>query len=95
MPTTFEQAREIVRSAYEPHWKPEMGELVTLPIGYEDEIHWWVVVGAREALVDGDNDFQMFDLPVSLVKKETGELELVPFLDGDLDKLDAMTPTGG
>jgi hypothetical protein len=52
-------------------------------------------VGAREALVDGDNDFQMFDLPVSLVKKETGELELVPFLDGDLDKLDAMTPTGG
>lgn len=88
---TFTEARQLVYELFAPHWKPEMGELITLPRGYENATHYQVVVGAREA--EDDPDFSLFDGPIPLVDKETGEIQVTDFLSS-LELLEAMTPVG-
>jgi hypothetical protein len=88
---TFEQAREVVELALRPEWTADDGTLVTMPYGWEDATTWQVVAGAREALVDGDDDYERLDQPAYLVDKATGRLELAVKIEV-LDRLDEMTP---
>lgn len=90
---TFDQARQVVLSYLFPQWIRQMGTLVALPTGYENDTHWQVIAGAKEALSGDDSAFQLMDGPAFLVDKETGELTLVNVITS-LDELYAMTPTG-
>jgi hypothetical protein len=91
---TFENARQIVLSYLFPRWPVQNGTLVALYHGYENDTDWQVLAGAKEALIDGDDSFQLMDAPAFLVDKSTGALTLLNVIS-NLDELDAMTPTGG
>lgn len=93
MAVTFEEARRIVFGALRPEWKRSQGTLVTLPAGYEDDTHWHVIAGARQWLVDRDDNFSIMDAPVLLVNKKTGTVERLSVLE-DADRLRRMTPVG-
>lgn len=88
---TFREARQIVEDALRPEWPADGGTLVTLDHGWQDDQSWHVVAGAREALVDGDRDYQVMDQPAYLVDKATGRLDELAMIES-LDRLDAMTP---
>jgi len=88
---TFEEARQLVQHSLRGSWSPKLGTLVTLPSGFEESTHWRVIAGAREALVDGDRDFDLMDAPAFLVSKTTGAVERLVVID-NLDRLDSMTP---
>jgi hypothetical protein len=88
---TFAQAREAVEAVFRPQWNDELGHLVTLPSGFETPDHWIVVAGAREALVEGDEGFQLMDPPVPMVNKQTGQVELRDFFDV-AEQIDVATP---
>jgi hypothetical protein len=92
MTVTFDDARRRVQIHLAAKWSDQLGTLTTLPEGFEDATHWRVVAGAREALVDGDDDYQLMDAPALLVDKRTGAVTEVSVLD-HLDQLDRMRPT--
>jgi hypothetical protein len=91
--TTFSEARRRVQIHLAARWSPELGTLTTLPQGFEDATSWRVIAGAREALVDGDADYELMDAPALLVDKTTGAVSELSVLD-NTDRLDRMRPTG-
>ncbi len=90
---TFEQARQLVVDHVRPQWSPSLGELITLPDGFEDATHWRVIAGAREALVDQNRDFDAMDMPALLVGKYSAGMVVELAVIANLDRLDRMTPT--
>lgn len=90
---TFDEARTLIRAEVQRDWPPEYGELMVADYGYHDEQAWFVVWGAREALVDNNFDFVIMDAPVFFVDKVTGEITEEPMIEV-LDRLDAMEPVG-
>jgi hypothetical protein len=91
---TFDEARRRVQIYLSSRWSDQLGALTTLPHGFEDATRWRVIAGAREALVDGDDDYQLMDAPALLVDKRTGAITELSVLD-HLDQLDRMRPTAG
>lgn len=91
---SFTEARRRVQIHVAARWRKDMGTLMTSEHGYQDPTHWWVIVGAREALVDGNEAYRVLDMPALLVDKQTGEIEELPMLTS-FDRLDPMTPTEG
>lgn len=90
----FDRARRLGLAHVAPTWTPEIdGELYVAPYGAEDDTHFRVIVGAREALVDGNFLFERMDAPVLLVDKVTGEVLELTFLD-NLERLGAMKLLG-
>lgn len=87
----FQQACDRVRRALTP-W-PHLGDLYVAPYGAEDETHWQVVYGNREALVDDDPVFVLMDAPIALVSKATGEIEWLDYLP-NMARVNAMRPFG-
>ncbi len=91
---TFAEAREIVRGQLESHWTPGSGTLYVAQDGFEDADYWLVRAGAREALVDGDPRFDIYDCCELVVGKESGRFGLLHLpLYGD--RLARMTPVSG
>jgi hypothetical protein len=88
---TFAEARALVAAELAPGWPSRLGTFHVRPTGYEDDRAWLVVVGAREWLVDGDEDFVVFDAPAILVDKRTGRIERLVVIE-HLDRLGAMQP---
>lgn len=88
---TFEQARQIVLDDLRKTWHPDNGTLITLPTGAEDATHWRVIAGAREALIDGDHDYDLMDAPALLVSKYGGAITRLIVI-ANLDRLESMTP---
>jgi len=88
---TFEQARAIIEASLRPHWPTGYGTLTTLPTGRQDATHWRVTAGAREYLIDGDDDYDLFDAPAYLVSKEDGSITRLVVI-ANLDRLDSMRP---
>lgn len=92
--TGFEDARRIVREKYAAQGRyAGPGTAYVAPWGWEDMTHWRVVLGAREALVNGDDDFTWLDAPVFLVNKATGGASVVTMIE-NLDRVQAMRPVG-
>jgi hypothetical protein len=89
---TFEQARQIVEDDLRKTWNPDDGTLVTLPTGSEDAMCWRVFAGARESMIEGDHDFDLFDFPALLVSKGSGHISRLSVIE-NLDRLNRMTPT--
>lgn len=78
---SYREATEIVTKELEPKW--EFGTFYVEPKGYENDEVFMVPYGAKEFLVDDDDEFMVTDSPVALVNKETGELNLVVYLDNE------------
>lgn len=89
----FAEARRRVQIAVAAKWPDDLGTLVTLPTGYEDAASWRVIAGAREALIDGNDDYQVMDMPALLVDKQTGAIQELPVV-ANFARLDRMIPTG-
>jgi len=90
---TFERARVIVEAYEAATWRADRdGTLYVAPGGYEDAEGYLVIVGARELLVDGDQDYLTLDDRAVTVEKATGEVFELDALR-DAPRLLAMTPT--
>lgn len=75
---SYKEATEIVTKELQPKW--EFGTFYVEPKGYENDEIFMVPYGAKEFLVDDDDEFMVTDYPVAFVNKETGELDLVDYL---------------
>lgn len=89
--TTLGQAQRRARTELRAGWT--LGTFYVAPWAYEDEHDYLVIVGAREHLVDDDDDYVDTDGLVTLVDKATGKLVQRQYLD-DAERYDAMTPCG-
>lgn len=90
---TFDDARRIAEDTLRPTWPADHGTFTVSPYGWEDATHWRVEAGAREYLVNGDDDFCPLDGPAYLVDKATGALTQLPIL-ADGDRIRAMRRVG-
>jgi hypothetical protein len=80
---TFKAARETVLAQLKREWGDTGGTPIALRTGYQNDTHWQVVAGAREYLVGNDDDFALFDAPVWLVDKATGEITKASVIEDD------------
>jgi hypothetical protein len=83
MAVTYEQAREIVRQAAEPGWTLGTSCLVDRMI-VENDTMYAFTVGAREWIVDGDEDY-LVEGAMPVVFKDDGRLAWVPSAQIALD----------
>lgn len=88
---SFEAARALVRKELAPGWT--LGTLYVAPWGYEDNFQYQLIAGARENLVDDNEDFLDTSGLVYLVDKDDGTIESV-FYQENSEELDAMRPIG-
>jgi hypothetical protein len=75
----YEQARELARQAAEPGWAVGTFCLDDRHITEDDEVYVFTV-GARELLVDGDEDFLMYGNSLPVVSKKDGSVEWQPWV---------------
>ena len=88
---TFAEAREIVRGELQSHWTPGAGTSYVAPDGFEDADYWLVRAGAREALVDDEPWFEIYDSCELVVDKTSGRFGLL-HVPWHRDRLRRMTP---
>lgn len=72
MPVSYEQARESVRARFEPGWDLGTFCLDDRKIVENDEFYVFAV-GAREALIDEDDDYMIYG-GITIVYKEDGKI---------------------
>jgi hypothetical protein len=89
----FAEARAIVKQAEGRNWDEQRGTFHVADYGWENETFWSLAVGAREWLVDNDQNFANDDDLLYFVNKETGELTTPSAVDF-LDQLVDFTPVG-
>lgn len=85
---SYMEATEIVTRQLADSWEP--GTFYVDPEGFENNELFMVPYGAREFLVNDDETFLVMDSPIALVNKETGELDLVVYLDNQ-DLIESLT----
>jgi hypothetical protein len=76
---SYIEATAIVARGLADSWEP--GTFYVDPEGFENNELFMVPYGAREWLVNEDDTFLVMDSPIALVNKETGELDLVVYLE--------------
>jgi hypothetical protein len=76
---SYIEATAIVARELADSWEP--GTFYVDPEGFENNELFMVPYGAREWLVNEDDTFLVMDSPIALVNKETGELDLVVYLE--------------
>lgn len=90
---TFAEARATVESVIGIDWTPEQGTFHVAEYGWENSEFWSLSAGAREYLVDNDQEFRTVDDRLFFVNKKTGELTTPSAVDF-LDQLVEFTPVG-
>lgn len=85
---TFDDAKRLVDEADRPRWTGP-GTFYVAPTGFEDDRSFNVIVGASEALVDGDARYVGIEGVLVLVDKKTGAISRGVYLD-DRRRYDAM-----
>ncbi len=96
MAVTFDDARLIADRECRDRFTEMLAGRGTFHVadwGFEDDDSFSMIVGAWEAIVDGDDSYQVFDAPRVLVDKNTGELSEVNYLMNRA-RLREMTPVG-
>lgn len=88
---TYDEAREAVTREIAPLWGDTRGTLYVAPSGFEDRLGYFVPWGAREWMVDGDENFILLNNAATFVDKVTGFVEITT-LSTVLDRVDAMSP---
>jgi hypothetical protein len=90
---TFEEARAVVTAALLPEWNADLGTFYVADYGWESDQFYSMAVGAREYLVDKNQDFlQVNDLLYLVEKKTARYVEAVAY--ENLELLDSLTPIG-
>jgi hypothetical protein len=92
---TFEQARAAVAAVNEPAWEDDHmpGTYMVAGYGWEDAGAFLVIDGAKEFLVDGNDEYEVMDAPAVFVDKATGTVMEAVFLEVQ-DRIMAMAPVG-
>jgi hypothetical protein len=90
MAVTYEQAREIVREAFEAGWWHGTFCLDDRQITETDEVYAFSV-GAREYLVDGDLSYAV-EGGIPVVYKADGRLSQLPSVEVATDPTTRITP---
>lgn len=88
----FEDARQIVKLHVEPMWSSLSGTFYVADWGAENDQYFEVYVGAREFLVDNDENYMQYDGAIHLVEKMTGRYLEESFLNSD--QLKSFVPIG-
>lgn len=88
----FEEARLIVKLQIEPTWSSLKGTFHVADWGSENDQYFSVNVGAREFLVDNNEEFAEYSGVLHLVDKVTGLYLRGSFLD--FDQLESFVPIG-
>lgn len=80
--TTLHEARLLAAASGAPLFAAEglRGTYAVSPDALETEDVFIILDGAREAVIDGDPDFEPMDKPMTVVVKATGEVLYVPVL---------------
>lgn len=86
---SYKEAMDIVAKEFKNDW--QYGIFYADPDGYENSKFFLVPYGAKEFFVDNNEDFFLQDLPVALVDKKTGNLELRPVIES-LDLINSLNP---
>jgi hypothetical protein len=91
---SFEQARDRLLTSLIPVWEDTPGIPYVADHGLEDDDWFQIDFGAREYLVDGDEDFMIMNNMVAFINKDTGIIEsyMTPEV---FDRLDKMKPVKG
>lgn len=89
----FEQARPIVAANLLPTWDPIQGEFYVAQWGWESPEFWVLPTGAKEWLVDEDENFRIDNDALYLVNKKTGEY-LETSAQENLEFLMSLEPYG-
>lgn len=85
---TFDEAKRLVDDADRPRWTGP-GTFHVAQTGFEDDRSFNVIVGASEALVDGDARYVSVEGVLVLVDKRTGAISRGVYLD-DRRRYDSM-----
>ncbi|MBC7723341.1 MAG: hypothetical protein H7146_01130 [Burkholderiaceae bacterium] len=85
---TFDDAKRLADEALRDTWDGH-GTFYVAPTGFEDAMEFNVIVGAREALVDGDARYVEVGGLLVVVDKETGAVSRRVYLD-DRVRFDSM-----
>ena len=85
---TFDEAKQLVDEADRPRWTGP-GTFHVAQTGFEDDRSFNVIVGASEALVDGDARYVSIEGVLVLVDKRTGAISRGVYLD-DRRRYDSM-----
>ena len=88
---TFEEARERATASLAPSWN--LGTFMVAEYGFEDADDFLLITGAREAILGDELAFIEFSGLVTIVNKETGDVDRLIYLD-DLERYEAMTSCG-
>lgn len=88
---TFSEARQRVRDRVARDWEGAPWPLWVAPWGYQDERAYQVPYGPPEST---PLEQQPTDLPLALVDRQDGAVDLVPYLVV-ADRVDAMEPVPG
>jgi hypothetical protein len=83
MAVTYEQALAAVREEYEPGWDEGTFCIDDRMIRENDEF-WVFLVGAREFLVDGDEDYEL-DGGLPIVRKSDGSVDMLASVEIAMD----------
>ena len=91
MMITFEQARDRLLTELVMIWGENKGTPYVSDQGLEDSDWYQIGFGAREYLVDGNDEFMLITNLVAFINKDTGIIE--SFMTPQVfDRLDKMTP---
>lgn len=85
---TYNDAIQILTDSVAPGW--DIGTFYVEPNGYENADSFMLPYGAKEWLVDDNEEFLLMDLDVAIVNKNTGALEFIDVLS-NLDYIEAFT----
>jgi hypothetical protein len=91
---TFDEARTITIAQYYSEWDDIAIEPAVAEVGYENENEWLMIVGARQFIIEGDRDYQIFDDGAYIVNKRTGQLEVIPVYAIDQVRYQSFTRYG-
>lgn len=86
---TYKKAMEIVAKEFKSDW--QYGTFYADSNGYENSKFFMVPYGAKEFFIDDDEEFFLQDLPVALVDKKTGDLQLRPVIES-FDLVNSLNP---
>lgn len=90
---SLDDARAIVTAKLLPEWNASLGTFYVADYAWENDQFYSLAVGAREYLIEGNEEFRQVDDTLYLVEKKTGRyVETLAY--ENLEFLDSLTPVG-
>jgi hypothetical protein len=90
---TFDEAVAIVTAERLKTWEDGAGTFYVANYGWENEEYFRLVVGSRELLVEGNEEWREDSASLDLVEKKTGKYIRASY-HSNLDWIRSLTPIG-